>query len=256
MTERNDIKLHYEEKGAGTPLILLHGNGEDGSYFVHQVDYFSERYRVIALDTRGHGKSPRGEKPFTIRQFAEDLRAFLDEQGIERADLLGFSDGGNIALIFAMRYPQRVCRLVLNGANLYSAGVKPSVQIPIILGYRIASFLAGSRKSGGEKKWNRKWNRKAERKAELLGLMVNDPNIRPEELSENRNPEFIRIPKLVIAGDRDMIKDEHTRLIYASLPNAQIRVMKGSHFIAKESPDEFNRIVDEFLNDAETGGSA
>ena len=235
MTERNDIKLYYEEKGAGTPLILLHGNGEDGSYFVHQMDYFSERYRVIALDTRGQGKSPRGEKPFTIRQFAEDLRAFLD-----------------IALICAMRYPQRVCRLVLNGANLYSAGVKPSVQIPIILGYRIASFLAGSRKCGGEKKWNRK----SERKAELLGLMVNDPNIRPEELSENRNPEFIRIPKLVIAGDRDMIKDEHTRLIYASLPNAQIRVMKGSHFIAKESPDEFNRIVDEFLNDAKTGGSA
>ena len=249
MTERNDIKLYYEEKGAGTPLILLHGNGEDGSYFVHQMDYFSERYRVIALDTRGHGKSPRGDKPFTIRQFAEDLRAFLDEQGIERADLLGFSDGGNIALIFAMRYPQRVGRLVLNGANLYSAGVKPSVQIPIIMEYRIASFLAGCRKSGGEKRWNRK----AERKAELLGLMVNDPDIRPEELSENRNPE---IPKLVIAGDRDMIKDEHTRLIYASLPNAQIRVMKGSHFIAKESPDEFNRIVDEFLNDAKTGGSA
>ena len=152
MTERNDIKLHYEEKGAGTPLILLHGNGEDGSYFVHQMDYFSERYRVIALDTRGHGKSPRGEKPFTIRQFAEDLRAFLDEQGIERADLLGFSDGGNIALIFAMRYPQRVCRLVLNGANLYSAGVKPSVQIPIILEYRITSFLAGRKKAGGKKK--------------------------------------------------------------------------------------------------------
>lgn len=252
MTERNDIKLHYEEKGAGTPLILLHGNGEDGSYFVHQMDYFSERYRVIALDTRGHGKSPRGEKPFTIRQFAEDLRAFLDEQGIERADLLGFSDGGNIALIFAMRYPQRVCRLVLNGANLYSAVVKPSVQIPIILGYRITSFLAGRKKAGGKKKGNREMARKAE----LLGLMVNDPDIRPEELFENRDPEFIRIPKLVIAGDKDMIKDEHTRLIYASLPNVQIRVMKGSHFIAKESPDEFNRIVDEFLNDAKTGGSA
>ena len=141
---------------------------------------------------------------------------------------------------------------MLNGANLYSAGVKPSVQIPIILEYRITSFLAGRKKSGRRKKGKQE----AARKAELLGLMVNDPDIRPEELSENRDPEFIRIPKLVIAGDKDMIKDEHTRLIYASLPNAQIRVMKGSHFIAKESPDEFNRIVDEFLNDAKTGGSA
>ena len=81
--------------------------------------------------------------------------------------------------------------------------------------------------------------------------MVNDPNLTPEELSENRDPDFLRIPKLVIAGNRDMIKDEHTRLIYASLPNAQIRVMKGSHFIAKENPEEFNRIVEEFLRSSE-----
>lgn len=252
MTEQeNDIQLHYEEKGTGTPLILLHGNGEDGSYFVHQIDYFSKKYRVIALDTRGHGKSPRGEKPFTIRQFAEDLRAFLDGQGIGKADLLGFSDGGNIALIFAMKYPRRVDHLVLNGANLYSAGVKPSVQIPIILDYRISSVLAGWGKIFGKKKWNRK----AAERSELLGLMVNDPDIRPEELSENRDPEFIRMPKLVIAGDRDMIRDEHTRLICNSLPNAQLRVMKGSHFIAKESPEEFNRIVDLFLNEDKTGGT-
>ena len=88
---------------------------------------------------------------------------------------------------------------------------------------------------------------KARKNAEMLGLMVNDPNLDPEEISENSDPDFLRIPKLVIAGNRDMIKDEHTRMIYASLPNAQIRVMKGSHFIAKESPDEFNRIVEGFL---------
>ena len=81
----------------------------------------------------------------------------------------------------------------------------------------------------------------------MLGLMVNDPNIRPEELSENKNPYFIKMKKLVIAGDKDMIKDEHTRLIYASLPNAQIRVLHGTHFIAKEEYQEFNRAVEEFL---------
>ena len=74
-----DIKLHYMECGTGAPLILLHGNGEDGSYFVHQIEYFSKNRRVIAVDTRGHGQSPRGDAPFTIRQFAEDLRAFMDE---------------------------------------------------------------------------------------------------------------------------------------------------------------------------------
>ena len=100
-----DISLHYLEKGRGTPLLLLHGNGEDLSYFEHQIDHFSTSYKVIAIDTRGHGLSPRGERPFTIRQFAEDLLGFMDQHGIAKAHILGFSDGGNIALIFASHHP-------------------------------------------------------------------------------------------------------------------------------------------------------
>lgn len=143
-----DVKLYYREAGKGFPLILLHGNGENSGYFEHQIDYFQNKYRVIAPDTRGHGKSPRGEKPFTIRQFAEDLHDFMEEQEIEKAHILGFSDGGNTALIFALKYPRRVGRLILNGANLDASGVKPSTQIPIVLGYRAASFLAGLKKLG------------------------------------------------------------------------------------------------------------
>ena len=67
-----DIKHYYIEKGQGEPLILLHGNGEDSTYFVNQIDEFSSYYRVLALDTRGHGQTPRGEASFTIRQFADD----------------------------------------------------------------------------------------------------------------------------------------------------------------------------------------
>ena len=78
----SDIQLHYIEQGQGQPLILLHGNGEDTTYFEHQISYFSKNYRVIAIDTRGHGKSSRGEKPFTIKQFAEDLHDFMNEKGI------------------------------------------------------------------------------------------------------------------------------------------------------------------------------
>ena len=73
-----DISLYYIEEGQGKPLILLHGNGEDHTYFVHQIRYFSRMYRVIAIDTRGHGASPRGTAPFSIRQFAEDLLSFMD----------------------------------------------------------------------------------------------------------------------------------------------------------------------------------
>ncbi len=222
--------LYYKEKGKGKPLILLHGNGEDSSYFESQMDYFSQTRRVIAVDTRGHGRSPRGPAPFTIRQFAEDLREFVEEMGIERADLLGFSDGGNIAIIFALRYPERVDRLILNGANLWSRGVKPSVQIPIILGYYAASFFGH-------------FSGKARANAELLRLMVKDPNIEQEEL---RN---IQSPTLVIAGERDMIREEHTRLIAAEIPGAELRIIPGDHFIAAGNPEAFNREVDRFLRE-------
>ena len=86
--------LNYIEKGCGRPLILLHGNGNSSRYFKKQVRYFSAKFRVIAVDTRGHGKSPRGGGPFTMERFADDLKIFMEEMGIEKADILGFSDGG------------------------------------------------------------------------------------------------------------------------------------------------------------------
>ena len=227
-----DIRLHYTETGTGEPLVLLHGNGEDSSYFVHQIAFFSRQYRVLAVDTRGHGQSPRGSAPFTIRQFAEDLLAFLDERGIEQTDLLGFSDGANIALVFALRHPERVKRLILNGANLDPAGVKPTVQIPIELGYRLARLFA-------------KRSADAKQHAELLGLMVNDPMIPLEDLKK------VSAPTLVIAGKRDMIRESHTRAIAQALPNARLVFLPGDHFIAHKNPEEFNRAVDAFLTETE-----
>ena len=223
-----DIQLHFIEQGQGQPLILLHGNGESCDYFEHQIAYFSKQYHIIALDTRGHGQSPRGEKPFTIKQFAEDLHDFLDEKGIEKALILGFSDGGNIALTFALKYPERVEKMIVNGANLFPSGVKPLYQWPIEIGYRIAKMF--SMKS-----------EQAKQNSEMLGLMVNEPHIEPSELSH------LTMPVLVVAGTKDMIKDSHTRLIYKNLPNAQLSIIEGDHFVANKNADAFNKIVADFL---------
>jgi len=224
-----DIEHYYIEKGQGEPLILLHGNGENCDYFKGQIDVFAQYYHVYALDTRGHGKTPRGSAPFSIRQFADDLLGFMDSHGIDKSHLLGFSDGGNIAMVFAIKYPDRVNRLILNGANLNPKGVKPSIQIPIEIGYKFASMFA--RKSP-----------EAKQNAEMLGLMVNDPNVQPAELSA------IKAKTLVIAGTNDMIKDAHTRLIAQSIPDSKLVLIKGNHFIANKCPEEFNRAVLEFLN--------
>lgn len=224
-----DITLHYQEVGAGEPLILLHGNGESGAYFSHQLAYFSPKYRVIAVDTRGHGESPRGNAPFTIQQFADDLKAFMDRLGISRAVLLGFSDGANIAMKFALSYPDRVRALILNGGNLNAGGVKRRVQLPIEIGYRVAKRFA-------EKSADARAN------AELLGLMVNEPNIPAARLGE------IDAPVLVVAGTRDMIKKSHTEEIAWSLPNARLAFVRGDHFVAAKNPQDFNRTVESFLN--------
>lgn len=225
-----DIEHFYMEKGKGEPIILLHGNGENCGYFKNQIDEFSRYYHVYAIDTRGHGKTPRGSRPFTIRQFSEDLLGFMDRKRIDRAHLLGFSDGGNIAMIFAIRHPDRVDSLILNGANLDTDGVKRTTQAPIEIGYRLARKFSGK-------------SDLARRNAEMLGLMVNDPNVMPEELAG------IKARTLVIAGTRDMIKEEHTRLIAESIPGSELVFIKGNHFIADKKAVEFNRAVLDFLKD-------
>ena len=118
-----DISLFYAEAGSGFPLVLLHGNGEDHTYFSGQMDEFAKSFHVIAIDTRGHGASPRGKAPFSIAQFAQDLYEFLILHDLKRIHLLGFSDGGNIALQFALAHPEMVERLILNSANLYPRGL-------------------------------------------------------------------------------------------------------------------------------------
>lgn len=223
-----DIRHYTRELGQGDVLLLLHGNGEDGGYFKHQLQFFGKTYHVIAIDTRGHGETPRGSAPFTIGQFAEDLKEFMDERGIAKAHILGFSDGGNIAMEFALRYPQRVDRLILNGANLNPGGVKFSVQFPIVIGYYVTSLFAGR-------------DPEAKKKKELLGLMVKEPHVEPKRLKQLTNRT------LVIAGTRDMIKESHTRLICQSLPDAQLALVEGDHFVARRNSAEFNEVAAQFL---------
>lgn len=223
-----DIQLNYTTAGEGFPLILLHGNGEDHTYFKHQMGPFSEKFRVIALDTRGHGQSPRGTAPFTLEQFAEDLKGFLDSREISRCHLLGFSDGANIALLFALKYPEYVEKLVLNGADLYPSAVKLSTQAPIVLGWGLLQVI-------------RRFDKKAQPKWELLDLMTTQPHIKPASLAA------LTMPTLVAAGDRDMIREKHTRLIARSIPNSQLAILPGDHFVARRNWQAFNPLVLNFL---------
>lgn len=223
-----DIKLNYIDKGQGQPFIFLHGNGEDHNVLNAQIEHFSKRFRVIAPDTRGHGASPRGRAPFTIKQFAEDLHDLMIGLEIDKAHILGFSDGGNIALSFAIKYGDMTDRLILNGANLNSSGIKRSYQLPIELGYAVLSLMSP-------------FSSFVRRKKEMMDLMVNQPNIRPEDVRRVKNKT------LVIAGSGDMVKREHTEHITKLLPNSRQIIIQGDHFIAVKQPTEFNYAVESFL---------
>lgn len=225
-----DIRLHCTEAGAGEALILLHGNGEDSTYFARQIQALSRRFRVLAVDTRGHGRSPRGEGAFSIERFAGDLADFMDERGIGRAHLLGFSDGANIAMAFALRWPERVNRLVLNGGNLNPPGMKPGVLLPIWAEWLALTLPA-------------RLSRRARRKWELLNLMATQPRLRPGDLAP------LTQPALVIAGTNDMIRPRHTEAIARALPRGRLCVLSGSHFVARENPEAFNAAVLKFLTE-------
>ena len=225
-----DFLMHYEEKGDGEPLVLLHGNGEDLGYFAGQMEYFRETYRVIALDTRGHGESERGTAPFTLEQFGRDLYDCLRKMETGPVHLLGFSDGGNIALAFGREHPEMVRSLILNGANLDPWGVKLSVQLPIVAGYGMVSLLAP-------------FLRDCRRKKEIQGLMVREPHYEKADL------EALTMPVLVIAGDRDMIRESHTRRIAREIKGSRLIILPGSHFLGKENKEAFNRAVEAFLDE-------
>lgn len=209
-------------------MLLLHGNGEEHGYFQHQIEHFSKSHRVIAIDTRGHGKSPMGEKEFSIKQFAQDLDDFMVEMGLEKAIILGFSDGANIAMEFALAHRDKVSKLILNGGNIETFGVKAIYQIPTVLEYWWLNVLGIFT------------DRMRQRKM-LLRLMVKEPHITPTQLAT------LNMPTLVIAGTNDMIRESHTKYIASSIPNSVLKIIPGDHFVAAKNPLCFNEAVKSFI---------
>ncbi len=157
-----------------------------------------------------------------------DIAFYYQEKGNKEPVILGFSDGANIAMKFAIKYPNRVKALILNGGNLNPRGVKITTQLPIEIGYKIARRFASK-------------SYEAKKNAEMLGLMVNDPNIERNELSK------ITAPTLVICGRNDMIRESHTKEIAKNIPNAKLSIIKGNHFIANKRYITFNKEVEDFL---------
>ena len=227
-----DALIHCEISGSedAPALLLLHGNGEDHHIFHSQIRYFSQFFRTIAMDTRGHGQSTRGTAPFNFYAFADDLLATLDALQIDKAHIVGFSDGAITALHTALVAPERISSMVLLGVNCNAQGLRLIPRLLIRLAYIWLSLSS-------------LFSAKMRRRKEIWGLMVHHPNLTIAEISR------INVPTLVVTGEKDMAcqrqNDEISRAIAGS---QRLIIPNGDHFWWVKQPEALNQIVMDFCS--------
>ena len=219
-----DAKIYFEEYGEGEPLIFLHGNNGSIEDFYQQIPFFVKHYRVIVLDTRGQGRSTDLTKtPYTYEVFSNDLFQVIQKLNLKKVNLVGWSDGGNTALIFNAQHPELINKIVTIGAVLNPNGVKDEL---------IENFKNLVNKPSETTNLR------------LIELMLNEPNITKSELDKIQNPV------LVIAGEKDEVKEEHTKEIQQNIKNAELLIIPNStHYVPFEQPKVLNEAILKFLRD-------
>ncbi len=225
------VTFYYETYGQGEPLLLIHGNGSGIGGFAAQIEHFKTRYHVIAMDSRGQGKSGEGASPLTYEQMADDQAALLDHLKAGPVHVVGWSDGGIEALLLGIRHPGKVAKIVSMAANLNPTTEALYPETIAMIEGGIASVPAEARDTPDGRKL-----------LKVMQLMLDHPNIEPKALAQ------ITAPTLVMSGDQDMIRLDHTLEIFNALPNGALAVLPGStHAVPLANPKLFNEIVEEFL---------
>jgi pimeloyl-ACP methyl ester carboxylesterase len=232
----NGIKLWYGTFGQGEPVILLHGGLANANYWGYQVRALQPHYRVIVMDSRGHGRSTRDERPYGYNLMAADVIGLMDFLKIPKSAIVGWSDGAIVGLDMAMQHPERVTKLFAFAANSDPSGVADIAKSPVF-----NAFIARAEK-------------------EYQGLSPTPDQYKPflEQISKMwqtqpnwtaENLRAITVPTWIVDADHDeAIKRENTEFIAANIPGAGLLLQPGvSHFSFIQDPEQFNRDVLHFL---------
>jgi pimeloyl-ACP methyl ester carboxylesterase len=223
----NGVSLYYEMYGEGEPLLLLHGNGQSIDAFNNQVEEYAKHYKVIIVDCRGRGNSTyQNDVELTFDVEIEDLKQFLDKLNISKTHIVGWSDGGILGILLAIKHPEKVDKMVSMAGNIFPDGlVNKEILINYVKQYQELNT-----------------NHKFDKEIDFLYLDYKYPNLEFEEL------KVIKSKCLIMAGDKDEIKTEHTVKIFENIPNAQLAIVPNStHYLPSENPKLFNEIVLRFL---------
>ncbi len=234
-----DISMYYEIYGKGEPLILLHGGYGSSEMMGGMIEAFSKKYQVIAVDSRSQGRTTDSdEKELTYAQMALDVNGFMDKLQIKKAKFVGWSDGGDIALELALIHPEKITKAVIMGANFLgeSKGVflgvdttwKMNTTDPLFAKTKIemAKYFSTYERMAADK------TKIASAKKKAADNAFNNPNITITQLNA------IEVPFLVMAGDHDIFKLEHTIALYQNLPQASLYIVPdATHISPFEEPE-------------------
>lgn len=235
LVELNGAKIYYEEYGIGQPLILIHGNGADIKSLENQIDFFKNKYRVIVADSRGHGRSELKTDSLTYDQMTKDWIQLVSYLKLDSLNILGWSDGGIIGLMMGMSQTPKIKKIVAMGANLRPDTTAVNNWAPESVRENLIHAQEMVRKRDTSIDWNLK--------LQYYDLLLNQPKIISSDLKK------IKASVLIMAGDRDVIKNTHSVEIYENLTKGQLCIMPGTnHDAPQNKPKMFNEIVNEFLS--------
>jgi len=241
----NGVDLYSETSGAGEPVLLLHGGYCSLESLRAQSDALEVDHEVLAFERPGHGRSADFDGPFSFARGVADTLAWLDAQQRGPVHVVGYSDGAIIGLMLALEHPERVRSLVAISANIDTTAFAFS---PEADGVPMLNKLPDADKPDVERElYNRLSPDGPEHGDEVLeklfALWKSEPRIDPAELAR------VSAPTLVMSGDRDHIRVDHSLLIAASIPGAQLAIVPGTtHALISERPDLVNALIRDFLS--------
>lgn len=192
----NEVTLYYEVKGQGPAMLMIHGNGEDHHIFDALSEKLEKKYTVYVIDSRDHGQSTKTGESFDYNDMTEDIHLFIEKLGLTEVNITGFSDGGIIALLLGMRQETYLNKIASLSPNLSPKDFKKKPLQDLEEEYK-------------------------ETKDPAIYMMMNEPNIKPEELRK------IQVPSFVTAGENDVFYRSMYRTIERQIPNAELKIIEG-----------------------------
>lgn len=230
------IRIWYAVFGNGAPVLMLHGGLANADYWGNQVRVLERRYRVVVMDSRGHGRSTRNAQPFGYDLMAKDVLGLMDYLKIGKAAIVGWSDGAILGLDIAMRDPERISKLFAFAANSDPSGVADIAKSPVFNAY-----IARAR---------REYEAMSPTPREYEGFLAaiekmwaTEPNWSAADL------RGISVPTWIVDADHDeAIKRQNTEFMAANIPEAGLLIEpQVSHFSFLQDPDQFTGDVLHFL---------